>query len=565
MLAALLLALVQAITMPGFDANADFYVSRSGWTVFTPTTTGANTTRRIFVSSSQGSDVNCGWAGSGLDQNGQPWTSTTCPGFAYVGSHGGAHGPKQNFGGVSGGNSLLRNGYPDWIHFLRGDTFSGGLGNWNKSGLDASNRMLATSYATPSTANAPRPKFNVGLGNFIGLYDDAQYLAFVDLHAVCGAHVNNDAYRPVDCDSGGYILVEGCLGELFDNAPVFKFCHDISMRRNVFVDTLYGGTFTQEVQNYLAEENLIDNTHTTWTGSVLPDHGFYCDSENSSGFVIRGNIVSRVASHGIQCRPGGDVAGNLVLAAPIGILLGNQEGQNTPNGVTGTVIDNVVLHGRDFPVFSYGQRGWGLYIENIAAATVRGNIIAHGSGTAPRPISIDARFRKAHNLTLRENVVYKMGAETDYGTVFIQGSPGAAGLDNLQILDNDFHDGLSTQPLVNFHDSSASHTDSVAAANIYYSAASLGNWFRVAGVNKNLADFKAGFTPADTTSQAGSSTFPQPKPDAATIPGYLAFIGHASPTLSDFYAEARKQRKGFWRPAYTAQAVNEYIRQCFGK
>jgi hypothetical protein len=48
-----------------------------------------------------------------------------------------------------------------------------------------------------------------------------------------------------------------------------------------------------------------------------------------------------------------------------------------------------------------------------------------------------------------------------------------------------------------------------------------------------------------------------------TVGTYNASLG-GSPTLLGFLAEARKQSKDNWRPQYTAEAVNIYIRAGFG-
>ena len=53
---------------------------------------------------------------------------------------------------------------------------------------------------------------------------------------------------------------------------------------------------------------------------------------------------------------------------------------------------------------------------------------------------------------------------------------------------------------------------------------------------------------------------PDPSRDIAS---YMAMMGLES-SLEAFMAEARQQRKGYWRDEFTAAAVNAYIREGFG-
>jgi len=315
------------------------------------------------------------------------------------------------------------------------------------------------------------------------------------------------------------------------------------------------------VSNILIEENVIDNGHLLFNGTTLPDHGMYLDSELSSGIVVRGNIVSRHPSHGIQCRPGGAVLNNLVLEVAIGILLGNSEANNTPNGVDGTVSGNVILHGRDFPS-DYGPRGWGLYLENIHSALISKNVVAHvsPSATGPRPISLDARFHKVHGTTLSENIVYGWGVQADYASVYIQGNAGPAGLDQLRLQANDLQNSLDPQPFILF-DSESGPSVTTSGTNRFVESFPTSKWFLIGGQPFSLAAFKSLLK--DTTS-TGLQQVPYSAAPNATIPGYMEFLGYPS-TLEAFYGEVRKQSKDNWRPEFTAASVNDWIRTCFNK
>src|SRR3989338_1091043 len=85
---------------------------QDGWTVFTP----SPDTRIIYVSSSEGNDLNDGLS---------PQT------------------PKQT---ISAGKALLRDTYPDWLLLKRGDMWYETLDGWKISGRSADEPMLISSY-----------------------------------------------------------------------------------------------------------------------------------------------------------------------------------------------------------------------------------------------------------------------------------------------------------------------------------------------------------------------------------------------------------------------------------
>ena len=65
----------------------------------------------------------------------------------------------------------------------------------------------------------------------------------------------------------------------------------------------------------------------------------------------------------------------------------------------------------------------------------------------------------------------------------------------------------------------------------------------------------------DTTSTAEQVSFLDP---TRSVGRYRDFIeGTTGSSLEDFLNEARQQSKFYWNPAYSAEAVNAYIRAGF--
>src|SRR5262249_15613070 len=133
--------------------------------------------------------------------------------------------------------------------------------------------------------------------------------------------------------------------------------------------------------------------------------------------AIRGNIVARAGSHGLQARSGGEVRNNLFLANPINLLVGNNI-QND-GAVTATVIGNVILDGRD--ISPREQRGWAAQFQCLATAQIAYNVAAHQlAGSAPHSFEFDSTLGVGvNNVDCHHNVAYEWGAPVSFvGTRF---------------------------------------------------------------------------------------------------------------------------------------------------
>jgi hypothetical protein len=93
--------------------------------------------------------------------------------------------------------------------------------------------------------------------------------------------------------------------------------------------------------------------------------------------------------------------------------------------------------------------------------------------------------------------------------------------------------------------------------NFFFSIAAPGAWMR-AGSNLSLGQWKT--IVHDLSSVGQQFNFPDP---TRTIASYHASIG-GFPALENFMIQARQQSRSYWRPQYTAAAVNDYIRAGFG-
>jgi hypothetical protein len=511
--------------------------SSTGWTVFTPSAD----TRIVYVSSSTGNDSN----------NGLSDTS-----------------PKQS---IAAGKSLLRNGFPDWLLLKCGDAWDERLdtnGQFGLNGRSLTERMLVSSYGTGA-----RPLLRTGTSDALDNFSAGQgnHVAVVGLHFWANLY-NGSQGTPKGVqwmNETANFLLEDCYVEGYETNLVIMGANEypassgrhtnVSIRRNVIVDAYNTansnseGVYASGIDGLLIEENVLD--HNGWRDDV-PGSGptwyrrnIYIQNLNT-GVVVRGNIIA--STDGLQQRSGGICENNLFLRNAINLAFGGGGFPDIePNGVSGSVRNNVILDGGDLQP---GQaRGWGMNIAgNITQSTIQGNIIAHNvNGHAP----IQAVFSPANNGRGVENTVFSGNVIYAWGgsTVFQTSGPQTL---NFQLHDNKFQNEVTADTLI-VHDQAASAGAMTSANNVFDAIAATGAWMQ-AGPYLSLAQWKP--LVHDTTSIAQQFAFPDP---SRTIATYHASIGGA-PTLVAFMAGARLQSKSNWRLPYTADAVNTYIRAGFG-
>ncbi|MCH7536193.1 MAG: right-handed parallel beta-helix repeat-containing protein, partial [Bacteroidetes bacterium] len=95
------------------------------------------------------------------------------------------------------------------------------------------------------------------------------------------------------------------------------------------------------------------------------------------------------------------------------------------------------------------------------------------------------------------------------------------------------------------------------ADNTYYTNAQDSAWFEVDGTNYDFDEWLT--LSGETGSSNESIDFVDPD---RGVESYMGSLG-GSPTFDAFIAEAAQQSKFNWRPEYTANAVNDYIREGF--
>jgi hypothetical protein len=328
----------------------------SFWTQFTPSAD----TRLIFVSSSEGNDSNNGLT------------------------------PATPVKTLDKAESLLRDGYPDWMLLKRGDVWNEQLPNWTKSGRSVDERLVVGAYGDGTARPQLRTEGESGIratGNA-----EVRYAAFVGLHI-------EPRNRTDDQSANGISWLRRSNHILFEDLFIADFSNNVSIQSRseatpitnvVFNGCVITGAWnanghSQGIFAFGLDGLAIKNCVIASNGfnearNVQPtiyNHNIYIQSSNRN-VSIQNNIIADASSHGVHFRSGGVATGNLFLSNPIALSVG---GGHVPveGGMVIDVSDNIFLEGRDMDEST--GRGWGIDIKNVREGRVVNNIIAHSNST----------------------------------------------------------------------------------------------------------------------------------------------------------------------------------------
>jgi len=276
--------------------------------------------------------------------------------------------------------------------------------------------------------------------------------------------------------------------------------------------------------------------------------------------MVRGNISSNASSHGVQFRtasvpfPGENVAkyaiNNLFVKNPLSILMNGQAEVDPDSYVE--IRDNVILEGRDI---AKDARGTAIETSDVASGLISGNIIAHNTlstGTIRALFLTDGGIG-THNTTIRDNIFFKWR-----GAIHFEGTD--ADITNITLQDN-IIENESQRVLFHLYPSTAHPSVLTSSYNKFWSTLPEDEWVKIKNnpgtLYLSIEEWKDWV--GDKTSTAEQVQFNNSN---CTLATYHESIGGES-SHEAFMTEARQQSKSYWRYEYTAEAVNNYIRQCF--
>jgi hypothetical protein len=515
-----------ALAVESLESRTHLSVSRdaAGWTVVTP----ASDTKVIYVSNSQGSDSNDGLA-------------TTRP-----------------IKTLAKAQSLVRDGFADWVLLKRGDTFES-FGRWDKHGRSPQEPLYISAYGTGA-----RPQINSGLNHGFLTNANSTNTRRIDNVVISSLSFFANGYDGTNDTQGiaGFRLlapssnmtIEDCkIVGYKDNIVLGDASHavtDMTIRRCEILDSYnLSAPATSHAQgiyisstgaNITIEENVLD--HNGWRQGQNADRTFYNHNvyvyNGATNVVVQNNIIAEGSFYGIKFNSGGTATGNFLVRNAENIYLES----------AATVSDNVITEAVDMPT-----SGWGIGIntQKAPSATIQHNLITKVASTGgSHLIGIQLYNNNTpFSGTISDNIIYNWK-----NTGIYVATPGN-GAGSVQI--------RNTQIQMVASDTAISQELAGAQSNFVYqgntySAGTQTQVNRISGTRQSLSNWisKTG----EATAKYQTLSYPDPTRDVGR---YSASIGGAG-TFDDFIAKARAMDKTTWNPAYMAQSVNSYMWGGFG-
>lgn len=488
---------------------------------------------------------------------------------------------------IAAGVALLRDGFPDWLLLRRGDTWvHERFGNWAKSGLDATNKMLIGAYGTgarPIIDCSQQPWFTQAA-------TPRSYIAIVSIQFTVLSRGGSENIVGISGFGGHDILFEDVsidnftIGFSFTESGASGRPTNYQFRRcqifDIYTTTGGGiGVFFDLCDGIVFEECMLD--YCGWhAGSGAADGRHNTYFQNTCGPIVFKNCTSsRSSLEGIKARSGGEITGNLFLA--------NKDVSDFYNGINDAVFavtpaqfnDNVAIESRLQNLADLTGSSAGVRMAAVHNWEFKRNIIAHNTLLPASVSTITSSWnlrdatsvygtRGVSDCVFEGNITYKW-----WGPVrFINTAADPAYFHDLSFTDNVFHEP--------FNDSDTSGSKSrvltVSAAldasitfggNTYYSLWTASEWFAVGASTYAVAAFNT--LVGDTTSVGSDISGSWPNPDA-DVGDYLASIGEANAndpwtdidTLMGLMRVNHKE--GPWNDAHSAPAVRDWFRANFG-
>lgn len=542
-----------------------------GWSILMPSAD----SRLIYVSSSLGNDSTAKtYLPSDVEIGSDPFAPT---------------GAILSYATIDAAMAMTRDGYPDYVLLLRGDSWDRTGSITLKSGRSVSEKTVLAAYGSATV----RPLVKNGGVQL----SDASYAAVVGIQFTATKRnpsspdfvgfanvVNSKGFQLLSGYGGttvGGILIEDCWFEWFsnntvqdavDNGGVLPYLADIVIRRNVISNNYSTvahaqGLFSSHA-SILLEENVFDhngwyqqglnNAQTDGMATMFNHNTYFSEARET---IFRRNIFSRASSIGNKFTSNTNSGKNQVFAwdillddnfyveGEIGISLGGNSDQNNgPRFRNMHVTNNVMTHiGRTHPTGR--SLGWGLEIIDWNAGAVEGNLFTTwgDAATLLNTYAINA-IGHTTDVSYRGNVVYGVlssGTLVSFGDGSIQRG--------ITFVGNELNTSYTGRVLSYGFDHQESFSD-----NYFYSANDPSRWFSVAGVKYvTLEEYRS--ASGDTTSVTVPRSYVEP---SRTLETYLAGLGYAT-DMDTFVSELKKQSRFNWRPEFTAAAINDYFRAGF--
>jgi hypothetical protein len=499
-------------------------------------------------------------------------------------------------GEVGGTFSASRAGYPDWWLFRRGETFdlADDLLSFERETNPAA-AMVYGSLAVPGGRSsverqivgaygdlcAARPRFVHPLLGFVSRHERAGFpslknVAYLSLHFDGHDRVAGGNYAGVTLLGQTAASVDILLEDIWFDASTISiggangaqvtarrvivtdsFATDGSHVQGVYYDGSRAGVFRIE-ESILMRNGFARGDPKTmpWppSGAQIWDHfnrNLYINGETDFSRSGLFDSVSMLGASGDQFRPGGHLQRNFFYQGYVS--LGARGGYPDDAGPTGSIVDNVLQRFTATGTnMNTGHPGWGFGVSGGSfAVEVARNIVTgaqHPSrwwGVAVSPINQDcyapAKF-PTRSTRIRMNVI-------DAGTAQAA----------INVTDG------TTNPC--FGLVLPGVRDTVASDNVLITdKLREGEFTPIGAAVGTLADTAFTSNKVFPSRAAAAAALGFPAPDR-TLKTYVQANGvtvASSDGFPEWFAKATAQRRGQWRPEWTARPLVNHIRAGFG-
>ncbi|MCX4241174.1 right-handed parallel beta-helix repeat-containing protein [Paraliomyxa miuraensis] len=472
------------------------------------------------------------------------------------------------------GAELVRDGFPDFLLFKRGDTWRGmdlgpdRVARRFKSGPDPEHPIVIYSYGD----STQRPRLEIDKPFVDDDGNERSNMAIVGLAFISFPKIPGDPeFNGADggalrfVGTGQNILIEDDYVEYGEF--VVQNVSNVEVRNNVVYRSYHVGTclegdpsgdptyrpsgmFAGEVTGLLIEGNVWDengwNPDVPDACATVYNHDLYLAS--ITDLTVRDNLILRASSIGIKLSASGPgaasniaIEGNVFAEGEIGISMGgnaNTEHRFVDARIEGNVFTDI---GRAQPT---GRTlTWYIDIIDNDGTEIRDNLLVnqpdlgnaygiHLTGGSNRDVVIEGNFM--HGLQRR--------------AMFVDAN---ASWSSLRVASNTMIADASENCLV-------AHNGPLGAfeydANAYLSPASPDQWFCIDGTGYDLAGWSA------SAPETGPSEADAGGVEVRNLDSYAGELGF-DPSLPAFAEQARMQSRHDHRPELTAPAARAYIRE----
>ncbi|MEX0744868.1 MAG: right-handed parallel beta-helix repeat-containing protein, partial [Phycisphaeraceae bacterium] len=450
-----------------------------------------------------------------VDRSGNGWTDLRAPSGARVVYVSNSSGNDNNDGlseqqpvrSLSRAYNMLRNGHGDQMLLRRGDRWTEELPRWEKSGQSKSARMVVGAYGD---GNRPVIGYGGGSQNIFVLRGVRRHIALVGLE-LDGRGRNNNIRMIGEFHD---FLVEDCyIHGAQDNINAHQFNSGrpsgFAVRRSIIAESRPSGgshsqgIYTGYIDGVLIEGNVFDrNGLGGGADATIFNHNMY--SFQCNDITIRNNIFYHGSSFGLKLSSNA-TGGSRRVAVEDNLFFGNANGMSAGYS---------------------GGNGYGSPL-NFVDLTIRRNLFTR----IGRAITVGG------NPTNQSFGVYV--SSIDGGRIeqnYFVHKPFEAGHSPIQFYDDKPNRDVMVQSNVVFewHWNESRHPAIRLGPDVQ------SRWNEI---------------------ELEANRYIDPSREVST---YHGWIGRQA-TMEAYVAEARKQGRAFWRPAYEAKAVVDYIREGYTK